>query len=147
MGDIERIAGRQPMHRGRRFIVGSPRQHIVAGAMMGFAPFKRQEGWFGRIGREILVARDLEQDVIFGVEVERRQRPRRRDVDKRLHRPPPPGPLPYLPLQLALHALLHVRSELPSSLLLSLFLISYPVFFFFFIIFFSSFSFFFFSFF
>src|SRR3546814_8788214 len=88
VGDIERIAGHQRMNRRQRLIFGVPRQHIVAVAMMSLAPVEWQEGRLGRIGREILVARNLEQDVIFGVEMKGRQRSRRGDEDEGLERPP-----------------------------------------------------------
>src|SRR3546814_19991882 len=59
--------------------------------MMSLAPVEWQEGRLGRIGREILVARNLEQDVIFGVEMKGRQRYRRGDEDEGLERPPRAG--------------------------------------------------------
>src|SRR3546814_20440136 len=59
--------------------------------MVGLAPVQWQEGRFGWIGREILVSRDLEQDVIFGIEVKGRQRPRGGDEDESLERPPRAG--------------------------------------------------------
>src|SRR3546814_1150809 len=59
--------------------------------MVGLAPVQWQEGRFGWIGREILVSRDLEQDVIFSIEVKWRQRPRGGDEDESLERPPRAG--------------------------------------------------------
>src|SRR3546814_7090046 len=91
VGDIERISGNQRMNRRQRLIFGVPRQHIVAVAMMSLAPVEWQEGRLGRIGREILVARNREQDVIFGVEMKGRQRSRRGDEDEGLERPPRAG--------------------------------------------------------
>src|SRR3546814_15733839 len=91
------------MNRRQRLIFGVPRQHIVAVAMMSLAPVEWQEGRLGRIGREILVTRTLEQDVIFGVDMKGRQRSRRGDEDDGLARTPRSGLGPGAALKLDPH--------------------------------------------
>jgi hypothetical protein len=76
---------------GIRLIGVVPGQHIVATTIIGFVPVDRQPWCHRAIGRELFVARDLEEDIIFAIEVKRGERSRRGNEDEPPHRQPRTG--------------------------------------------------------
>ena len=71
IGHKQRIAWGQQMLFARRGIVRMPVEHVLARAVIGLAPRQIEVGRAGGISGKDLVAGNLEQDVVFGIEVER----------------------------------------------------------------------------